>query len=41
MTSTLSALLLSLFGLRRANAYRPEQYYMRGPGDGVARNALE
>jgi hypothetical protein len=32
MSITLSALLLSFFGLRRANAYRPEQYYMRGPG---------
>jgi len=41
MTSTLSALLFSFFGLRRANAYRPERYYMRGPGPksraGVAR----
>jgi hypothetical protein len=32
MTSTLSALFLTLFGLRRANAYRPERHYMRGPG---------
>jgi hypothetical protein len=31
--TTLSALLLGLFGLsRRPNAYRPEKHYMRGPG---------
>lgn len=32
MTSTLSALFLTLFGLRRTSAYRPELHYMRGPG---------
>jgi hypothetical protein len=33
MSSTISELLLNLFGLRRrAAAYRPERHYMRGPG---------
>ena len=32
MTGTLSALLLGFLGIRRANTYRPEKHYMRGPG---------